>query len=31
VKYTYEKEISAILHAIKNGDNVSLGGILNSR
>jgi hypothetical protein len=31
VKSTYEKEMEAILHAIKNGNNISLGGILKSR
>ena len=31
VKSTYEKEMATNVHAIKNGDNISLGGILNSR
>jgi hypothetical protein len=30
VKYKCEKETTTILHAIKNGDNISLGGILKS-
>jgi hypothetical protein len=30
VKYTYENEMEEILHAIKNGDNISLGGTLKS-
>jgi hypothetical protein len=28
VKYTYEIEMSKFLHVIKNGNNISLGGIL---